>query len=269
MTSVLDFLTCCFHKGYEYNTIAGYRSAISVYHDTIEGFVVGQHPRVSALLSGIFNNRPPQPKYNFIWDVKKVLDFLVTLKSDNECSLKVLTLKLTMLLALTSAARASEVCFLDTKYLVRHPSVYIFQFGRITKTARPGKPRKPIEFQHFNENRNLCVCNYIDLYIDKTKDIRGDESQLLISFVKPHKAVSTQTVSRWILEVLSQAGIDTKTFSGHSTRSASSSKAKARGVPIGEILKRGFWSQSTTFEKFYHKEILAEDPKFQASVLQL
>ena len=67
------------------------------------------------------------------------------------------------------------------------------------------------------------------------------------------KAVSTQTASIWILEVLGQAGIDTKTFFGHSTRSALSSKTKASGVLIWEILKRKFGSKKPTFEKFYQK----------------
>ena len=80
------------------------------------------------------------------------------------------------------------------------------------------------------------------MYIDKTKDFRQDESQLSLRFIKPHEAVSTQTVSRWILEVLGPVGIDTKTFSGHSTRSPSSSKAISDDVAMGEVLKRGFWS---------------------------
>ena len=69
------------------------------------------------------------------------------------------------------------------------------------------------------------------------------------------KAMSTQTASIWILEVLGQAGIDTKTIFGHSTRSALSSKTKASGVLIWEILRREFGSKKPTFEKFYQKEI--------------
>ena len=40
--------------------------------------------------------------------------------------------------------------------------------------------------------------------------------------------------------ILNLSSIDTKTFTGHSTRTASSSKAKEPGVPTGEILKCGF-----------------------------
>ena len=106
MTHILDFLTDCFHGGCQYNTIAGLRSAISAHHDPTEDITTGSNPRVSALLSGIYNNRSPQPKYTLIRDVKRVTEFLTTLPYDSDISLNDLTLKLTMLLALTSAARA-------------------------------------------------------------------------------------------------------------------------------------------------------------------
>ena len=106
MTHILDFLTDCFHGGCQYNTIAGLRSAISAHHDPIEDITTGSNPRVSALLSGIYNNRSPQPKYTLIRDVKRVTEFLTTLPYYSDISLNDLTLKLTMLLALTSAARA-------------------------------------------------------------------------------------------------------------------------------------------------------------------
>ena len=82
--------------------------AILVYHDPIGDIPVGLNSRVAAPLSGIFDNRPPQPKYAFIWDVKRVIEFLTTLLYDSDLSLKNLTLKLTMLSALGSAARLQK-----------------------------------------------------------------------------------------------------------------------------------------------------------------
>ena len=38
------------------------------------------------------------------------------------------------------------------------------------------------------------------------------------------------------------------------------------GVPTKDILKRGHWSKATTFEKYYHEEILIDDEKLQDSV---
>ena len=88
-------------------------------------------------------------------------------------------------------------------------------------------------------------------------------SQLLLSLIEPHKAISTSTVSRWIIEVLGLVGINTETLTAHSTRSASSSKAKILGVPTKKIPRRGHWSKAITFEKFYNKEILIDDKQFQ------
>ena len=186
MTHIVDFLTEYLHEGFQFNTIAGFRSTISAYHDPTGGIKVGSNPRVSALLSGIFNSRPLQPKYTFIWDVKRVIEFLTTLPYDSYLSLKDLTLKLAMLLPLTSAARASEICHLDTRYLIKHNSGYIFHFGKNTKTSKKGKLRSPIKCIPFDINKNLCVCYHIDLYLEKTKEWHKTELQLLLSFIGPH-----------------------------------------------------------------------------------
>ena len=43
-------------------------------HNIIVGRPVGEHPQVSSLITGVFNNRATQPKFNFIWDAQLVLD---------------------------------------------------------------------------------------------------------------------------------------------------------------------------------------------------
>ena len=40
MRDVVQFLTECFQKGFKYNTIAGFGSAISAYHDPIQSISV-------------------------------------------------------------------------------------------------------------------------------------------------------------------------------------------------------------------------------------
>ena len=61
ITPILDFLGELFDAGYEYRTINSHRSAISAYHQTIDGKGVGSNDKVCKLLSGVFNLRPPQP----------------------------------------------------------------------------------------------------------------------------------------------------------------------------------------------------------------
>ena len=102
--------------------------------------------------------------------------------------------------------------------------------------------------------------------MERTKPWRQEKGQLLLSYVNPHQPVVSSTVSGWILKTLALAGIDTATFKGHSTRSASTSKACAQGVSIKEILKRAHWSTSTTFEKQYKRDIVGEN-NFSSVVL--
>ena len=54
--------------GYEHSTIAGFRSPIWAYDDPINGIPIGKELEISACLAGVFNFRPPQPRYTFgIW----------------------------------------------------------------------------------------------------------------------------------------------------------------------------------------------------------
>ncbi|CAG5109252.1 Protein of unknown function [Cotesia congregata] len=94
-------------------------------------------------------------------------------------------------------------------------------------------------------------------YIRRTKDLRSTKD-LFISYRKPFGTVTTQTISRWIKLTLKDSGLDVTTFSAHSTRHASTSKAHKLGVNIDEIRKTAGWSgTSNTFGKFYNRIIVA------------
>ena len=85
-------------------------------HVGVKGIPVGKLPLVSTFRKGIFNLRPPCPRYTSSWDVSVVLD-LISAQGENESlSLKQVTLKLTMLMALTSAGRSSDIHGLDLKF---------------------------------------------------------------------------------------------------------------------------------------------------------
>ena len=92
------------------------------------------------------------------------------------------------------------------------------------------------------------------------------QKQLLLGTIKPHKEVVTSTVSGWIKATLTAVGIDTKLFTAHSTRSASTSKAKVNGLSTAEVLKRGNWSNKSTWQRHYHKQVITETQKFQEHI---
>ena len=65
----------------------------------------------------------------------------------------------------------------------------------------------------------------------------------------------------------SEAGIDTKIFKGHSTRSASTSKAGLAGLSVTEILERGSRTNASTWQRFYNRQVESSAEKYQNNVL--
>ena len=120
MNWILDFLAFLFESGYEYRTLCTHRSAVSALHTIIDGRPVGEHPQICSLITGVFNNRPTQPKFNFIWDVQLVLNYLKKEHPNNsDLSDKLFTFKVTMLLTLTSASRVRGLHILDSRFVVK------------------------------------------------------------------------------------------------------------------------------------------------------
>ena len=115
----------------------------------------------------------------------------------------------------------------------------------------------------------MCVVKCRDEYLLRSKEWRTEnKKQLLLSHKNPHREVSSSTISRWIKETLELSGVtELGSFSGHSTRSASTSKADLSGLAVSEILNRGSWSNESTWKKNYHKEVIPLEQTFQRTVL--
>ena len=76
------------------------------------------------------------------------------------------------------------------------------------------------------------------------------------------------TISGWLRNVLKSSGINVSLFTAHSTRSATTSKASASGWSVIEILERGTWSNMSTWQRFYKKDIISiRVENFQDSVM--
>jgi hypothetical protein len=135
LAHVAEFLTQEFDTGKCYRTINMYRSALSSVLPPIDRKPVGQHPIIIRLLKGIFNEKPPLPRYTATWNVDTVLTYLKTLHPVGELSLKLLTLKLNALLALISAQRAQTLVALDTAFMTIQPNQITFVVAALLKTS--------------------------------------------------------------------------------------------------------------------------------------
>ena len=197
-------------------------------HNSIEGRPVGEHTQVSSLIAGVFKNRSSQPEYNFSWDVQLVLDYLKKeLPKNSNLSDKILTFKVTTLLALTSASRVRGLHILDTKFMVKTLQKHFFKFHKLHKYCRQGQKPTTSEFLAFSQDKDLCVVSTLDKYLNRTEEWRrvNNKTQLLQSYIQPHRQVMPSTISGWLKKVLNSSGIDVSSFTDHSTFSVTTSNA--------------------------------------------
>ena len=255
---VVHFLTLLFNNGASYSAINTARSALSAILCNDEGLVIGKFLSVKRFLKGVFELRPPMPRYSFIWDVNIVLDYLKNLHPNEDMPLSFLSVKLVMLLALTTAQRAQTLHKINVNNIIFGNDLVVIPIVCLLKHSTPKNRKMTLNLKSYSECPAICVVNALKEYIEKTKDLRKNENPLFISYNRPHAAVSKDTISRWLKRVMEESGIDIDLFSAHSTRAASCSKAKVDEIHIDEILKTAGWSNSKTFEKFYNKNVLVE-----------
>lgn len=252
---VIEFLTTIFHKGAQYGSLNSCRSALAL----ILGSTVSEDDRIQRFFKGVFRLRPPAPKYNVTWDPSQVLQMLATWHNSEELSLERLSKKCCTLLALVTAHRVQTLSMIDIKNIETFPTQITIKIPELIKTSRIGSKQPILHLPFFEESVEICPAKTIIFYLNKTKTIRKT-NKLFISFKKPHKAVTTQTLSRWIKSTLKDAGIDVSIFSAHSTRHASTSLALQQGVSIDQIRQTAGWSNnSATFARFYNRRIVNTD----------
>ena len=254
VSDVVNFLGDLYAQGYQYRSLNSYRSAISSVHDQVDGCPVGQHPLVSRVLKGVFNSRPPLPRYVGTWDVQVVLTFIEGLGPSRDLSLRDLSLKLAMLLALTRPSRSADLCQLKVTRRRYTPDGVIFAPAELAKQSRPGRVLVNFFFPSFRDNELLCPVHTLRVYEDVTSLFRSDQKPgLFLATIKPHNPVTSSTIARWLRTVMERAGVDTSVFKAHSVRGASTSAAANVGVTTQDILNAADWRTESVFKRFYHR----------------
>ena len=106
---VLNFLTIL-HKnlGYSYQSICGFRSAISKTHLGWHGRSIGEATPIHRLVKATFNQNPPQPRYADTWNPEQLLKYLETLHPLENLTDIDLSIKTVSLLALATISRRAQ-----------------------------------------------------------------------------------------------------------------------------------------------------------------
>lgn len=248
---ILEFFAYCFREGNSYGALNSYRVALNqiISNDVLSDI------RIKRFFKGVYNLRPNLPRYENIWDPSVVLDYLNKLPCE-KLNLKELTFKLAMLLLLATGQRLQTIASIETCNIEKAADKLSIKIPKRLKTSARNIKQPNFIFPYF-PNKELCVANIINVYLDKTKNLRDAKAtNLLITFRKPYKNASSQSIARWVKTVLGKSGINTDIFSAHSTRHAATSAAARRGITIDTIKNSAGWSKkSEVFAKFYNRPL--------------
>mgnify|MGYP001556249899 CR=1 FL=1 len=211
-------------------------------------------------MKGIFERKPALPRHADTWDVSLIFNYIRAQGTVEEASLMGLTLRTTVLLALLTGQRRQTIYSLDIReeFMLRNGSEYKFILPHVQKHTRPGHHQKPLLLRAYQEDPLICIVKHLDQYIQRTSELRGSCTKLLTVTKPPYGPASLDTISRWLRTILTASGVPVK-FSGHSTRSASTSAAASSGlIPTDIILRNAGWTSERTFAVFYQRDIVPD-----------
>ncbi|XP_068989812.1 uncharacterized protein [Neodiprion pinetum] len=263
-SQIIRFLSAEFEKGASYGALNSCRSAIAL----LRGPKFGEDARVRRLFKGIANLRPTKPKYESTWDPQLVLNHVEQWGPNEKMSLERLTLKLVTLLALATAQRMQTLASIDIRNIEKSTGLIEIKIPARLKTSKMNKAQPVLSIHFYIEKKYICAASVLESYLNETKDLRGKETRLFVALKKPHKGVSTQTLSKWIKKTLMESRIDTDVFDAYSTRHASTSSAKNNEVNIDAIRKAAGWTErSGTFSRFYDRRVVGSKGMFAKAIL--
>lgn len=249
---VLRFFTFHFKKGASFSTLNTYRAALG----QILSPSLTTDFRIKRFFKGAYSLRPPHAKYNHTWDPSIVLSYVKNLKNDL-LSLKDLTMKLALLLALATGQRVQTLASIELDNIVKSENRLEIKITKKLKTSGKGKIQPTLLLPYYTPDENICPAGTLLVYLRKTEKLRNECKSLFITYQKPFHMATTQTIARWIKAMLKKSGLNTDQFTAHSTRHASTSAAARKGVSYDDIrLAAGWTKKSSTFANFYNRPVI-------------
>lgn len=254
---VMTFLSEQFNKGASYGSLNSHRSALSL----LLGSSIGADDRIKRLLKGAYKSRPCTPKYTSTWDPQVVLNFISNWFPNEDLTIEKITKKLAILLAICTAHRVQTLALIKTSNIKINSRGIEIIVTDIIKTSAPGRNQPILSLPYFLDKPSICPATTLKDYLQMTNEIRSETvPNLFLTFKRPFRVATAQSISRWIKQVLCASGVDVTTFSAHSTRHAATSSAHRAGLSIDAIRKAAGWTAaSQTFAKYYCRDIREEN----------
>jgi len=126
------------------------------------------------------------------------------------------------------------------------------------KEATLSDPHRRVQLRCTPDPNTCAVCALAN-YFARTYGVRrryGDQDHLFLSYLAPFKPVSSQRISKWIVDVLERCGVDVSKFKAHSIRSAAATSMLQSGHSVDEVMRRAHWKSRSVFRKFYDRSLM-------------
>ena len=136
-----------FEKGLGYSSIC---TACNVLNNfaSLPGYSdISEHNLIKRFIKGCFNKRPPQPRYAHTWDINQVLQYIYQMGQNFVPTLKQLSLKLVVLLALLNMQRAETIPSFNIEKMFLDETSCTFLPNNLLKHSRPSYVNKPVTYR--------------------------------------------------------------------------------------------------------------------------
>ena len=199
-----------------------------------------------------------------------------------EASLKLVTLKTVFLVSLCSGRRRGTLAALSADpsclrfenhgvRLLPNP-MFLAKNQRASFTPTPIFLAQISQFSSVREDRFWCPVRSLKFYLKRTESFRKAGSPLFLTYIAPHGGASPDTISRWIVQVISFNGLALSgpgTPRAHDVRALAASWAFFRGVPLSDILSAAVWKTDNSFISCYLKDIVRSEGGFSLASLPI
>ncbi|CAG8776292.1 4627_t:CDS:2, partial [Gigaspora margarita] len=169
--NIMQFLTTKANERKSYNTIAAYRSAIS-----------------------IFRSNPPAESGDDIYDITLFLDFIVSLEDNSRLPLIGLAKKTAFLCALLSASRPSNLARLDLTTMTNT------QNGITIQCINP---------KEINIAIATSLCHYLDR-TQNLQFTNEQRTAVFLSCIGLHRPTSIDSIANWLKNIIRKSAPDGK-----------------------------------------------------------
>jgi site-specific recombinase XerD len=248
LANVFDFLEPLIVEKRAASTLRSYVASLKFYLKLFQRNDIVQSPLFDLFASGAQRKAPLPKAKNWIWDAGIPLkmirdrapppDFLSAAR------------EAVFLIMLATGLRVGDMFLLGEDFSLSHGTFVIPFLGKRKRKIK-GRWTTEQRISSYPGNERLCPGNALLLYATFSVPLRVQgEKALFIS--STGRQASKATLGGWVKDILSDAGISA---TAGSCRSATTSAAFLRKVPIDVIMSSAGWSNDLTFFRHYQRDV--------------